>query len=86
MWSLPLLIQLRGVVTIGVIGGGGVVQPEEFAKIACMLNFDMVGSPNFIRGVYNGSSADPALGAQVERGSRSIQVWLGWRQQQLRVR
>jgi len=30
--------------------------PAELKKIALNLNFDMLGSPNFFRGVYNGSS------------------------------
>eukprot|EP00658_Telonema_sp_P-2_P025872 TRINITY_DN20430_c0_g1_i1.p1 TRINITY_DN20430_c0_g1~~TRINITY_DN20430_c0_g1_i1.p1 ORF type:complete len:472 (-),score=93.54 TRINITY_DN20430_c0_g1_i1:159-1574(-) len=29
--------------------------PQELERIALALNFDMVGSPNFIRGVYNGT-------------------------------
>ena len=37
--------------------------PEEFAKIAMYLNFDMVGSPNFVRFVYDGDgSAFPDVG------------------------
>ena len=31
--------------------------PEELEKIVLNLNFDMVASPNFQRGIYNGSSA-----------------------------
>ena len=34
---------------------------EERGKIAAMLNFDMVASPNFARFVYDGSSADADL-------------------------
>jgi hypothetical protein len=30
--------------------------PEERAKIAAMLNFDMIGSPNFVRFVYDGNT------------------------------
>jgi Zn-dependent M28 family amino/carboxypeptidase len=29
----------------------------ELKNIALNLNFDMIGSPNFMRGIYNGSSA-----------------------------
>jgi Zn-dependent M28 family amino/carboxypeptidase len=37
--------------------------PEEFSKIAMYLNFDMVGSPNFVRFVYDGDgSAFPEVG------------------------
>ncbi|MGH2700825.1 MAG: M28 family metallopeptidase [Actinomycetota bacterium] len=37
--------------------------PEEFSKIAMYLNFDMVGSPNFVRFVYDGDgSAFPDVG------------------------
>ena len=31
---------------------------EERAKIAAMLNFDMIGSPNFVRFVYDGDTSD----------------------------
>ncbi|KAJ3301927.1 hypothetical protein HDV03_005548 [Kappamyces sp. JEL0829] len=37
-------------------------KPEELAKIKMSLDNDMLASPNFIRGVYDGQSvADPAL-------------------------
>merc|ERR1712216_625477 len=32
--------------------------PEDLQKIILNLNFDMVASPNFVRGVYNGMSAE----------------------------
>jgi len=32
--------------------------PDELSKIVLNLNFDMVASPNFERGIYNGTSAD----------------------------
>jgi Zn-dependent M28 family amino/carboxypeptidase len=32
--------------------------PEERAKIAAMLNFDMIGSPNFVRFVYDGDTSN----------------------------
>jgi Peptidase family M28/PA domain len=49
--------------------------PDERAKIAAMLNFDMVGSPNFVRFVYDGDLSDsppppggaPAGSAQIEQ-------------------
>jgi hypothetical protein len=47
---------------------------DERAKIAAMLNFDMVGSPNFVRFVYDGDLSDspppggaPAGSDQIER-------------------
>lgn len=39
--------------------------PAELANIAVMLNFDMIGSPNFMRGVYNGSSDENSKGSGV---------------------
>ncbi len=46
---------------------------EELARIALMLNFDMIASPNFARFVYDGSS--PAAPA----GSGAIEdVFNGW--------
>jgi Zn-dependent M28 family amino/carboxypeptidase len=45
---------------------------EEFKKIACNLNFDMLGSPNFFRGVFNGSAGAPSIAI----GSGTIQsLW-----------
>jgi Zn-dependent M28 family amino/carboxypeptidase len=49
--------------------------PEERAKIAAMLNFDMIGSPNFVRFVYDGDLSDsppppggaPAGSADIEQ-------------------
>jgi len=44
--------------------------PGELANIALNLNFDMVGSPNYFFGIYNGSNAeDPAI----RPGSGAIQ-------------
>ena len=41
---------------------------DEIANIAAMVNFDMVGSPNYVRFVYDGDNsafpADPATGVQ----------------------
>lgn len=53
----------------GLLGSEAYVNglsPEERLKIAAMLNFDMVGSPNFVRFVYDGDLSDsepPAEGA-----------------------
>ncbi len=35
--------------------------PDQFARIALNLNFDMLGSPNFIRGIRDGSTAPEDL-------------------------
>jgi Zn-dependent M28 family amino/carboxypeptidase len=48
---------------------------EEWAQIAAMLNFDMVGSPNFVRFVYDGDLSDsqpPPSGAP--EGSAQIEA------------
>ncbi|EGD76445.1 hypothetical protein PTSG_12608 [Salpingoeca rosetta] len=44
--------------------------PEALANITCMFNFDMVASPNFIRGVYDGATATDPTAAS---GSTIIQ-------------
>ena len=49
---------------------------EELGEIGCTLNFDMLGSPNFIRGVYDGASANVPpndFGEKVANGSATIQ-------------
>jgi len=38
-----------------------VSNPDELSNIALNLNFDMLASPNFFTGIYNGSSADPDI-------------------------
>jgi Zn-dependent M28 family amino/carboxypeptidase len=43
--------------------------PEQLAEIALNLNFDMLGSPNFMRGIHNGSSGPE----DVRHGSALIQ-------------
>ena len=53
----------------GLLGSAHYVNsltPAERGNIALMLNFDMVGSPNFVRFVYDGDTSDttpPAGGA-----------------------
>jgi Zn-dependent M28 family amino/carboxypeptidase len=37
------------------------LSPEEKRKIALNLNFDMLGSPNYHRGIHNGTSAEPEI-------------------------
>jgi len=48
-------------------------QPAELQKIAMNINLDMVGSPNYYRGVYDGSSA---LDVNIRNGSTAIQYQL----------
>lgn len=43
--------------------------PDQLAEIALNLNFDMLGSPNFMRGIHNGSSGPE----DVRHGSALIQ-------------
>jgi len=43
--------------------------PGELANIALNLNFDMLGSPNYYYGIYNGSSGS----ANIKQGSTKIQ-------------
>ena len=47
----------------------------ERAQIAAMLNFDMVGSPNFVRFVYDGDLSDsPPLPGGAPAGSAQIEA------------
>jgi Zn-dependent M28 family amino/carboxypeptidase len=46
---------------------------EERARIAAMLNFDMVGSPNFVRFVYDGDLSDSPPEASAPEGSAQIE-------------
>lgn len=53
-----------GAEEIGLLGSRHFVYgltAEERRKVLCNLNFDMLGSPNFVRYVYAGSSAPPHL-------------------------
>jgi Zn-dependent M28 family amino/carboxypeptidase len=49
-----------GAEELGLFGSAAYVQSlknaSQLDKVALNLNFDMIASPNFIRGVYNGSS------------------------------
>ena len=45
---------------------------EERSRIGLNLNFDMVGSPNFVRFVYDGDASDFEVGA-VPAGSAEIE-------------
>lgn len=56
----------------GLVGSSyyvGSLSDEELARIALYLNFDMIGSPNYVRFVYDGdNSAFPVVPGQVELG------------------
>jgi len=47
---------------------------DEIASIAVYLNFDMVGSPNFIRGIYDGSGEAFPNDAAAPPGSAAIET------------
>ena len=48
---------------------------QERSQIAAMLNFDMVGSPNFVRFVYDGDLSDsPPLPGGAPEGSAAIET------------
>jgi Zn-dependent M28 family amino/carboxypeptidase len=34
---------------------------NELKQISLMLNYDMLGSPNYVRFLYNGSSVEPEI-------------------------
>ena len=52
----------------------GSLSAEERSRIAAMLNFDMVGSPNFVRFVYDGDlSNSPPLPGGAPEGSAQIE-------------
>lgn len=53
---------------------------DERAKIAAMLNFDMVGSPNFVRFVYDGDLSDstPPPGGAPEGSAQIEQLFLDY--------
>ena len=50
-------------------------QPKKFQKIALYLNFDMVASPNYVLGVYDGNndSFPPEESATAPEGSAAIE-------------
>ena len=47
--------------------------PEAFEDIALYLNFDMIGSPNFFRGIYDGDQSDFEAPVPVPDGSAQIE-------------
>jgi Zn-dependent M28 family amino/carboxypeptidase len=62
----------------GLLGSEAYVaslSPEERSQIAAMLNFDMIGSPNFVRFVYDGDLSDsPPLPGGPPPGSAAIET------------
>ncbi len=52
---------------------GSLSEPER-ARIAAMLNFDMVGSPNFVRFVYDGDLSDSPNVPDAPDGSAQIEA------------
>jgi Zn-dependent M28 family amino/carboxypeptidase len=55
----------------GLVGSGFYVNslsPAELDRIALMLNFDMLGSPNFVRFVYDGDNSAFPVGPGVQAG------------------
>lgn len=52
------------------------VLSAEFERIWVMLNFDMIGSPNPIRGIYDGDSAEPEINVM----SAAVQRMFGTKQ------
>ena len=58
----------------GLVGSTHYVEqlpPEETQKIALYLNFDMVGSPNYVRGIYDGDGS--SFGQAGPAGSQAIE-------------
>jgi len=51
--------------------------PVELAKIALNLNFDMVGSPNYFYGIYNGSGAAPNIRERSVFIQRQFEIVIG---------
>ncbi len=47
--------------------------PEALEDIALYLNFDMIGSPNFIRGIYDGDQSDFEAPVPVPAGSAQLE-------------
>jgi Zn-dependent M28 family amino/carboxypeptidase len=64
-----------GAEELGLVGSAAYVEsltPGQLDRIALYLNFDMIGSANFIRGVYDGDG-DP-LGSPGPAGSAAIEA------------
>lgn len=65
-----------GAEELGLLGSQHYVETlpqEERSRIAGYLNFDMVGSPNFVRFVYDGDNSDAAGAGPGPAGSGAIE-------------
>ncbi|WP_233489026.1 M28 family metallopeptidase [Blastococcus sp. TF02-09] len=68
-----------GAEELGLLGSTEYVEsltPEQLSDIALYLNFDMVGSPNFARFIYDGDQSDFEATAPVPDGSEQIEYVL----------
>jgi Zn-dependent M28 family amino/carboxypeptidase len=68
---------------LGLVGSRFYVNsltPQERGNIALMLNFDMIGSPNFVRFVYDGDTSDttPPAGGAPQGSAQIEQVYLDY--------
>ena len=64
-----------GAEEIGLLGSTAYVQglsPAERSRIVAYLNADMIGSPNFVRGVYDPAAASPDAPVTAAPGSAAI--------------
>ncbi|WP_439591043.1 M28 family peptidase [Microbacterium sp.] len=52
----------------------GSLSPEQAESIALYLNFDMIGSPNYTLGVYDGDQSDIAAPVPIPAGSGEIEA------------
>ena len=65
-----------GAEELGLVGSTEYVAsqtPAQLSTIAAYLNFDMVGSPNFVRFVYDGDDSDAVGAGPGPRGSAQIE-------------
>ncbi|MFB9680827.1 M28 family metallopeptidase [Streptosporangium vulgare] len=65
-----------GAEELGLLGSKHYVAalpPAERAKIKLYLNFDMIASPNYVFGIYDGDSSGPVAGATPPPGSGRIE-------------
>ncbi|MER5651135.1 M20/M25/M40 family metallo-hydrolase [Streptosporangium sp. NPDC002524] len=65
-----------GAEELGLLGSKHYVAalpPAERAKIKLYLNFDMIASPNYVFGIYDGDSSGPVSGATPPPGSGQIE-------------
>jgi len=70
----PVRFAFWGAEELGLLGAEhyvGTLEPDELSEIYANLNFDMIGSPNYARFVYDGDGSDgdpgPAGSGEIER-------------------